>query len=90
MQSGLVHWLEANDELAGGTPHWAHADLILPADEPKYAAMDRDLGDIAPPICKARFWPFRTGGIGSDGEDLLAEKIQNEDQRAEPDREAPE
>ena len=62
----------------------------MPVDEPKDAATDRDLGDVAPGIGKARFWPFRAGGIGPDGKDPIAEIIEDENQRAEPDREAPE
>jgi hypothetical protein len=47
-------------------------------------------GDVALGICQAQFWPFRAGGIGPDGKDPIAEVIEDENQRPEPDREAPE
>ena len=65
-------------------------DQILPVDEPKDATTDRDLGDVALGICQAQFWPFRTGWIGPDGKDPIAEIMEDENQRAEPDYEAPE
>jgi hypothetical protein len=65
-------------------------DQILPVDEPKDATTDRDLGDVALGICQAQFWPFRAGGIRPDGKDPTVEIIEDENQRPEPDREAPE
>jgi hypothetical protein len=62
----------------------------MPVDEPEKAAVDRDLRNIPPRIGKARFWPFRTGGNGPGGQDPIAGKIQDEDQRAGRDREAAE
>ena len=41
-------------------------------------------------IGKARYWPFRTGGIGPGLKDPIAEIMEDEGQRAKPDREAPE
>lgn len=90
MQSGRVPWLETHDELSGGAVRQAHPDAILPVDDPEDAAMDGDLRDIPARIGKARFWPFRAGGIGPDGQDPAAKKIEDEDQRAKPDREPPE
>jgi hypothetical protein len=90
MQRGRFFRLEAHDELGEGVVRQPHADEILPVDEPKEATTDRDLGDVAVGICQARFWPFRAGGIGPDFKDPIAEIIEDENQRAKPDREAPE
>ena len=90
MQSGGVLWLEAHEKFAGDIPRRPHTEQILPVDKPEEAAVDRDLGNIPPGIGKTRFWPFRTGGNGPGGQNPLAGKIQDEDQRAGRDREAAE
>jgi hypothetical protein len=47
LQRGRLFWLEAHDELGGRARRRAHADKILPVDEPKDAASDRYLGHVA-------------------------------------------
>ncbi len=79
MQRGPLSWLEADDELGGQATRRTHADKILPVDGPEDATMNRDLGYIAPGICKARFWPFRTGGIGPLRKEPVTKKIQRQD-----------
>ncbi|MGH6837872.1 MAG: hypothetical protein ACREDT_03565 [Methylocella sp.] len=64
MQRGTLSWLEADDKLGVHFLRRMQADEILPVDDPEDAAMDGNLGDVAPGIRDARFWPFRTGGMG--------------------------
>lgn len=66
---------ETNDELGGRASSRTQAEHRLPVEEPKYAAVDGDLGAIPPPIGEARFWPFRARRKGQGGKNLQASKI---------------
>lgn len=56
MQLGPLSWLEADDELGWQAARRTHADMILSVYEPEDATMDRNFGDTAPGIYKAKFF----------------------------------
>lgn len=90
VQCGSALRIEANHDFCGRAVGWAHTDAILTIEKAEDATMHGDFGNVAPGIGKARYWPFRAGGIGPGFKDPIAEIIEDENQRAKPDREAPE